>query len=833
MKLKFFPFPFPFPLFLFVSTIFTLSLTSSAPISTLSPTQNISDGQFIISDDEFFKMGFFTPSNGSKNRYLGIWYNKISVFTVVWVANRETPLNDTSGVLTFNQEGTLTLIDRRNRVIWSSNSSLINNPVANPVAQLLDTGNLVIRTENSFEPDDYLWQSFDYPGNTFLPSMKYGIDFAKGLNKYLVSWKSFDDPSIGEYTNRFDPNGFPQILMRRGSEVEYNSGPWNGLRFSGMPNLKPNNIYTFGFVFNEKELYYKYELVSNSVISRMILSTEGKIQRFIWNERTREWGLYLTGQMDNCDRYGLCGPYGICNINNSPACGCLSGFEPRVPQEWRQADWSNGCVRKTELSCEGGDGFAKLSGVKVPDTRKGWFNVSMSLDECRNECLRNCSCTAYATLDIRQGSGCLIWFDDLVDIRSYVEESGQDIFVRMAASELVDRKAKTKRRVIVILIPVVVSVTVLLGIILVVYRKRKQNKNNGRVVVVRDNNAVNENKNEDLELPLFDFNTIAVATNNFSDDSKLGEGGFGPVYKGILEDGKEIAVKRHSRKSKQGLDEFQNEVKCIAKLQHRNLVKLLGCCIEEEERMLIYEYMPNKSLNSFIFGEGKRKSADWSTRYTIIVGIARGLLYLHQDSRLRIIHRDLKASNILLDKDMNPRISDFGLAKILEGSDAKANTRRVMGTYGYMAPEYTIDGIYSTKSDVFSFGVLVLEIVSGKKNRGFRHANHDLNLLGHAWRLYKSGKQLELIDGTIKDLYVPSEVIRSIHIGLLCVQKYPEDRPDMTLVVLMLGSQIPLPTPKQPGFYTERRRPQEGESSSGNHEWSSSNQLSVTHLQPR
>nr|GEW81027.1 G-type lectin S-receptor-like serine/threonine-protein kinase At4g27290 isoform X1 [Tanacetum cinerariifolium] len=815
-----------FSLLLLISIISTLLVTSTA-ISTITPNQNITDGQTILSDNETFRMGFFSPSNVSRNRYFGIWYNKISVMTVVWVANRDAPVTDNSSVLVLNDKGILMLFNSSDNMIWSSNSTTTRHV---PVAQLLDTGDLVIRNVNDRDPENYLWQSFDYPGNTFLPDMKFGLDFVKGLNKYLTSWKSADDPSSGEYTNKMESEGYPQILLREGSEVKFNSGPWNGRRFSGMPNLKPNDIYTFGFVINQKEVYYKFELVNNSVVSRMILSTAGVIQRFIWVERAQEWRLYVTGQMDNCDRYGLCGPYGICNINNSPPCGCLRGFEPRFQEEWRRADWSNGCMRKAELNCSGGDGFVKQRGVKVPDTRKTWFNVSMNLEECEKVCLRNCNCTAYANTDVRSGgSGCLLWLDDLVDIRMYGED-GQDIYVRMAASEL-HRNAKAKRRVIIIVIPVVVGMTLILGLCLF-YRRRKHKKN-GTISVGRDNSYANENKGEDWELPLFDFNIIASATNNFSDSCKLGEGGYGPVYKGKLEDGKSIAVKRHSHKSKQGLDEFQNEVQCIAKLQHRNLVKLLGCCIEEDERMLIYEYMPNKSLNSFIFDEGKRKSLDWSKRNNIIIGIARGLLYLHQDSRLRIIHRDLKASNILLDRDMNPKISDFGLARSMEGSDTAANTKRVMGTYGYMAPEYTIDGIYSIKSDVFSFGVLVLEIISGKKNRGFRHANHDLNLLGHAWRLYKNGNHLELIDGTIKSSQMQSEVVRTIHIGLLCVQKYPEDRPSMPMVVLMLGSEIPLPEPKQPGFYTDRRRPEEAESSSSHFEWSSSNRLSVTYLQPR
>ncbi|KAF3777367.1 putative cysteine-rich receptor-like protein kinase 20 [Nymphaea thermarum] len=305
----------------------------------------------------------------------------------------------------------------------------------------------------------------------------------------------------------------------------------------------------------------------------------------------------------------------------------------------------------------------------------------------------------------------------------------------------------------------------------------------------------------------FDINTVKAATDNFSDLNKIGEGGFGPVYKGKLPEGQMIAVKRLSKDSGQGAMQFKNEVVLVAKLQHRNLVRLLGCSWEGEEKILIYEYAANGSLDKFLFDPTKSEQLQWGARFRIIGGIARGLLYLHEESRLKIIHRDLKASNVLLDKEMNPKISDFGLAKLCGLDEAHGNTRKIAGTYGYMSPEYALRGLFSVKSDIFSFGVLLLEIVSGHKNTAFFQTELDQDLLSYAWKAWSENRPVDLIDSNLGELYPRNEVLRCIHIGLLCVQEDPNNRPTTSEVVLMLNnSTVSLRAPLCPAFFSGRSR---------------------------
>ncbi|CAL1393883.1 unnamed protein product [Linum trigynum] len=305
------------------------------------------------------------------------------------------------------------------------------------------------------------------------------------------------------------------------------------------------------------------------------------------------------------------------------------------------------------------------------------------------------------------------------------------------------------------------------------------------------------------ETLLVPFSVLKAATSGFSDGNKLGQGGFGAVYKGKMPDGQEVAVKRLLTSSSQGLEELKTEVRLVAKLEHTNLVRLLGCCIQGKEQLLVYEYISNGNLDQLLFGENKKSILTWETRYRIIVGIARGMLYLHEDSRLKIVHRDLKGANILLDESMNPKIADFGTARLFSATQTHISTKKVAGTRGYMPPEYVKNGQFSTVSDVYSFGILVLEIISGERITTPRNYS---NLQSDAWEHWVDGKALNLLDKTLGLKYPRHEVLKCIHIGLLCVQKSASKRPKMSSIILMLSSNTSnFSSPRKPAFYINNR----------------------------
>ncbi|KAL9460500.1 hypothetical protein AB3S75_003659 [Citrus x aurantiifolia] len=753
--------------------------------------EHLKDGDELVSAFGYFRMGFFSP-DGSENRYLGVWYYRPtdpSVFGYynsernkpVWVANRNNPILDKSGSLTIDST------DGNLKILHNGGNPIVITSVkadGNTSASLLKTGNLVLYEMNSDGSERReLWQSFDYPTDTLLPGMKLGINLQTGHQWFLQSWISDFSPAQGSYTLGIDPNVPNQLIIWWRGDVYWTSEILPKGWFHSYSLVSDG--YNFGYTSSEHEKYFNYS--ANETITSFPV-------------------LRLTAN-------GLSGPLYAHGFVKSPSCRkYFSYFE-----------YKYGVMN--------GDGFK----FKESD--------NMTLSDCEVKCFQNCSCVAYASINESNDTGCEIWSSGTKFTGTSFTDDHRIIFMAREAkgkmwwqwlivalgipllcsmSYLARRKYKgeeeKKRMSLAIAVGAALLIPLLCYLCYLILRKLKAKVENivNRQKLLRElgdnaslptifgNRKTQANKDQTMkrDLKIFDFQTIAAATDNFSPGNRLGQGGFGPVYKGKLLDGQEIAIKRLSKSSGQGIVEFKNEAKLIAKLQHTNLVTLLGCSLHKGERLLVYEYLPNKSLDFFIFDSSKKELLDWKKRFNIIEGIVQGLLYLHKYSRLRVIHRDLKASNVLLDDQMNPKISDFGMARTFAMNELEANTNRIVGTHGYMSPEYVMNGIVSMKSDVYSFGVLVLEIISSKKNNGCYDTERPLNLVGYAWQLWNEGKALELIDTTLHESCSPDEVTRCIHVGLLCVQDKATDRPTMSDVASMLTNDtMALPTPKQPAFF--------------------------------
>ncbi|KAL3509579.1 hypothetical protein ACH5RR_028980 [Cinchona calisaya] len=827
--------PATIPLFFCVLVaLFWCNFQSCVARDTITINSSLPDnGTTLVSAGKIFELGYFYPNNNiNGGRYVGIWYHKLRPRTVVWVANRNAPLLNQSGFFVIDEDGNVKLLDEHGDSHFHTN--LVSSNLVYRTLKLLDSGNLALIDGQSGK---YLWQSFAEPTDTFLPGMKMD----EKLN--LRSWKDYDDPANGEYTFHQDQdNGVHKIM--KGS-VQY----WRSDQ-SGSSELP---LSVAAMLSNSSS---KLNPSAYNASGRLLMNSSGEIQFYSLEQDV--WSLIWSEPSDVCSVFNPCGNFGSCNIRNgSLNCQCLQGFVLVSPETY-----STGCRRMLAICTSKPDTFLFLVSMEVvkPEIVSAGAD---SEDTCRKECLRNCKCQAYYYSAGNKGrsgtnnaeAGCLIWTSMITNLRDYKGGGlNLNLSIRVAGSStatvnnsnqpeapILQSIKPSMNRETVIIVTTVIAVVLLAGSFSSFFftrrilAKRKESKEiilgNATPYLEDSERQAEDLVNEDdkiVDVPYFSLESILAATDNFSDANKLGHGGFGPVYKAMFPGEKELAVKRLSSHSGQGMVEFRNEVVLIAKLQHRNLVRLLGYCIKGSERILLYEYMPNKSLDTFIFDQERHILLDWNMRYDIILGIARGLLYLHHDSRLRIIHRDLKTSNILLDKEMNPKISDFGLARVVEGKETEANTMKVVGTYGYMSPEYAIEGLFSIKSDVFSFGVIILEIISGKRTTGFYHSEEALSLLGYAWRLWQERNAMELVDKKLLESCNGAEVMKCINIGLLCVQEDPSDRPAMPNVVIMLSRETTtLPSPNQPA-YVARRRISGTSSLSSKAETSSMNRMTIS-----
>lgn len=411
---------------------------AAAAESTLTQSSTLAGDQRLVSPGDIFRFGLFPAVNRSR-WYLGIWFT-VSPDAVVWVANRDRPLSgQSSGVVAVSgARGGLVLLDvasNETSIVWSSSNS--SGTAAR--AQLFDTGNLVLTDKDG----NVLWQSFEHPTNTFLPGIRVGKDLRTGAEWSLSSWRGADDPSPGDFRYVMDTSGSPELHVWSRGRKTYRTGPWNGVRFSGIPEMTTfEDMFEFEFrVATGGEVSYQFRNRDGSPMSRVLLNESGVMQRMVWDRSAMSWSNFWSGPRDQCDNYGRCGAFGVCNVVDATVCGCIRGFAPRSQAEWYMRNTSGGCGRRTPLQCTGSgggggeDGFYLLRGVKLPETHGCAVDAAATLEECRRRCLSNCSCTAYAGADIRGGgSGCIQWFGDLMDTRFV--DGGQELYVRLAKSEL-------------------------------------------------------------------------------------------------------------------------------------------------------------------------------------------------------------------------------------------------------------------------------------------------------------------------------------------------------------------------------------------------------------
>ncbi|KAK3125332.1 hypothetical protein QOZ80_7BG0603470 [Eleusine coracana subsp. coracana] len=777
------------PFFLLQLLLLSQILLCTA-IDTINSSTPLSGAQKIVSKGNKFALGFYTPpqgnttaSNSSPSKYyIAIWYSNIPEVTTVWMANSNVPVLDpTTATLTIGSDGNLVLLDQtKNQKLWSTNISTVSNST---MAILQDSGSLeLIDATNSAT---VYWRSIDHPTNTWLPRGKISLNKIANVSQRLVSWTNAGDPSPGLFSLELDPNRTTQYFIQwNGSITYWSSGPWNGNIFRDVPEMTAGYNYDFSFHDNTTESYFIYSMKSDSVISRFIIDVDGQIKQLTWVDRLQSWILFWSQPRSQCEVYALCGAYGSCNLNALPFCSCIKGFSQKVQSDWDLQDYSGGCKRNVPLQCQTNsssaqsrqDKFYTMSGVRLPDNAQS--TVARSSQDCQVACLTNCSCNAYTY----NTSGCFVWHGELINLQeNYGGSGGGTLFLRLAASELQDSK-KSKNVIIGAVVGGASAFFIILGTVLFILFHKRHRERTLRI-----------SKTTGGTMIAFRYSDLQHVTNNFSE--RLGGGAFGSVFKGKLLDSTAIAVKRLDGVH-QGEKQFRAEVSTIGTIQHVNLVRLLGFCSEGSRRLLVYEFMPKGSLELQLF-PGETTALSWAVRYQIALGTARGLNYLHEKCRDCIIHCDVKPENILLDESFVPKVADFGLAKLL-GRDFSRVLTTMRGTRGYLAPEWISGVPITAKADVFSYGMMLFELISGRRNTDHGEDGRSSFFPTLAASKLLEGDVQSLLDSRLNGDANADELTRACKAACWCIQDDETTRPTTGQIVQILEGSLDVNMPPVP-----------------------------------
>ncbi|KAK9937448.1 hypothetical protein M0R45_014238 [Rubus argutus] len=655
---------------LFFLIFATLWTCHGAVRDTLKPGDTLDSTSFLVSAKAMFTLGFFANQN-SNSSYLAIWQTGNPVR--LWIANRSAPILYPSGVLTLDMNKTLKIMHKGGDpvVLYPANSETTSiNSTSTVVATLLDSGNFIMQELNSDgSMKRVLWESFDHLGDTLLPGMKVGVNRRNGHIWSVSSWSSFYVPAPGPFTLDWDPNGRELKIKRRGV-VYWTSGVFRDGRFEFM---KPDDEF--------RRLRYKFSIVSNENEDYFTYTSANVDQNY-----RPEWVLGLFGRL-----------FEVGGNVIAPADNCYA------------YNTDGGCQRRDYPSCRHfGDTFVEKNGFFNPTTPnlavKKDPNTSLSISDCGEACWEDCDCLGFNFLLDNQ-TGCQFWIGKWDFVHQFGYPTTIYILSELSRNDTISadktsKESDTNRWIWI-------------------EEENLTFQGKARKMIVNELLDHNAGKMGHNDLRVYSYASVLAATSNFSEENKLGEGGFGPVYRGRSVTGQDIAVKRLSRCSGQGTVEFKNELTLISELQHTNLVQLLGFCIHGEERMLIYEYMPNKSLDYFLFDSTRRMLLDWNKRFRLLEHMVTCLL---------------------------------------------------------------------------------------RKTTAFYNDDRVLNVVGYAWELWKDGRGLELMDPTLSDSCIKDQLLRCIHVGLLCVEGNAIDRPTISDVISMLTNErLSLPAPTKPAFCVGRK----------------------------